>query len=82
MMIVQEFGQLLAQALVLLALMAEHDGALKQRILQIVRQLAPKIRGSRAEYEQITGSNIVDNLIGLIHDASQLFAGSRADREA
>jgi hypothetical protein len=40
-MIVQKFRQLLAQALIALALMAEHDGVLEQYVLKILRQLAP-----------------------------------------
>src|ERR1700730_6429647 len=39
--VVQEFCQLLAQALVALAFVAEHDRALEQSVLQLVRQLAP-----------------------------------------
>jgi hypothetical protein len=72
-MVVEKFRQLLAQALVLFALMAEHDGALEQRVLQIVRQFAPKIGGGCAEHEQITGGNIVEDLIWFIHDASQKY---------
>jgi hypothetical protein len=72
-MVVQKFGQLLAQALVLFPLMTEHDGALEQRVLQLVRQFAPKIGSGRSEHEQITGSDIVDDLIGLIHDPSQKY---------
>ena len=40
-MIVKEFGQLLAQALVLLALVTEHHGAFEQPMLLVLRQLAP-----------------------------------------
>ena len=59
-MVVQKFCQLLAQAFVALALMAEHDGALEQHVLQILRQLAPQIGGGRAENQKIAGGNIVD----------------------
>ena len=62
-MVVEKFGQLLAQAFILLALMAEYDGALEQTMLQIWRQPAPKIGGSRAEHEQITRGYIVDDLV-------------------
>ncbi len=62
-MVVEKFCQLLAQAFILLALMAEYDGALEQNMLQIWRQPAPKISGSRAEHEQITRGYIVDDLV-------------------
>jgi hypothetical protein len=38
MMVVQELGQLLAQAFVALGLVAEHDGPLEQSLLQRVRK--------------------------------------------
>jgi hypothetical protein len=44
--VVQEFSQLLAQAFVALALVAENDGAFEQRMLQLLGQVAPEI-GSR-----------------------------------
>jgi hypothetical protein len=71
MMIVQEFGQLLAQAFVLLALMPEHHGTLEQNVLEILRQLAPEIGGGGAKHKQITGWDVVDDLVRLIHDASR-----------
>jgi hypothetical protein len=70
MMIVQEFGELLAQAFVLLALMPKQHGALEQAMLEILRQLAPQIGGGGAKHKQITGGNVVDDLVRLIHDAS------------
>jgi hypothetical protein len=62
-MVVEKFGQLLAQAFILLALMAEYDGALEQNMLQVRWQPAPKIGGSRAKHEQITRGYIVDDLV-------------------
>ena len=55
MMIVQEFRQLFAQAFVTFALVAEHDGVLEQKVLKIVRQVAPEIGGRSAENQKITG---------------------------
>jgi hypothetical protein len=65
-MVVQKFRQLFAQALVGLALVPQHDGAFEQRVLQVVRQLAPQIGGSCAEDQKIAGGNIVDDVIGLL----------------
>jgi hypothetical protein len=53
-MIVEEFGQLLAQAFVLLAFVAEHDGPFEQGLLKFLRQIAPKVRGRRAKDETVT----------------------------
>jgi hypothetical protein len=58
-MIVQELGQLLAQALVALALMAEQNGAFEQCLLQLLRQVTPQLRGRGAEREKITGGIFV-----------------------
>jgi len=78
MMVVQEFGQLFAQAFVLLALMPEHYGALEQNVLEIRRQAAPQIGSGGAKHKQITGRNVVDDQVRLIHDASRsLFAPHR-----
>jgi len=52
-MAVEEFGQLLAQAFVALTLVAEKDGSFEQRLLQFLEQMTPKIRGSRAENDEI-----------------------------
>lgn len=71
MMIVQEFGELFAQTFVLLALMPEHHGALKKNVLKVLRQPAPEIGGSGAKHKQITGWNVVDDVVRLIHDASR-----------
>jgi len=46
-MIVEEFGQLLAQILVALAFVAENDGPFEQGLLKLLRQVAPKVRGGR-----------------------------------
>src|SRR5262249_50731510 len=49
-MVVQEFGQLLAQALVALAFVAEDDGSLEQIVLQPLGPLAPQVRGRGAQH--------------------------------
>ncbi|HXX03129.1 MAG TPA: hypothetical protein VEJ37_02265 [Xanthobacteraceae bacterium] len=54
MVIVEEFGQLLAQAFVALAPVAKYDGALEQGLLKFLRQMTPKFRGGRAEDEKVT----------------------------
>jgi hypothetical protein len=66
MMIVQEFRQLLPQAFVTLAAMAEHDGALEQCVLEILRQFAPEIGGRRPENLKITVGAIVDDAPGML----------------
>jgi hypothetical protein len=81
MMIVQEFGQLLAQALVLLALMPEQYGALEQDMLEILRQVAPEIGGGGAKHKQIAGGNVVDDLVRLIHDASRFICSLTRPRQ-
>ncbi len=53
-MIVEEFGQLLAQAFIPLGLVAENDGPFEQGLLKLLRQIAPKLRGRRAEDEKVT----------------------------
>jgi hypothetical protein len=65
-MVVEKFRQLLAQALVLLALVTEQHSALEQLLLQILRQFAPQIRGSSAENKKIASGNVVDDLIGML----------------
>jgi hypothetical protein len=67
--LMQEFSELLAQTFVLLALMTEHHGALEQRVLQLLRQFAPKIRSCGAEDEEIAGGDIVDDVIRWVHAA-------------
>jgi hypothetical protein len=52
--IVEELGQLLAQAFVALAVVAENDSAFEQGMLQFLRQSTPKLGGSRAENEKVT----------------------------
>jgi hypothetical protein len=71
-MIVHEFRQLLAQALVLFALMTKQDGALEQTVLQFLRQFAPKIRGGCAKNQKIAGGDVVDDLIRVMlrHDGT------------
>jgi hypothetical protein len=64
-MVVEKLRQLLAQALVLLALVTEQHGALKQLLLQIMRQFAPQIRRGGTEHEQVASGNVVDDLIGM-----------------
>jgi hypothetical protein len=53
-MIVEEFGQLLAQAFVALAFVAENDGPFEQGLLKLLRQVAPKVCGGRSEDEKVT----------------------------
>jgi hypothetical protein len=53
-MIVQELGQLLAQAFIALAFVAQNDGAFEQGLLKLLRQIAPKVRGRSAEDEKVT----------------------------
>jgi len=53
-MIVEEFGQLLAQAFIPLAFVAEHDGPFEQGLLKLLRQIAPKVRDRRAKDEEVT----------------------------
>jgi hypothetical protein len=60
-MIVQEFGQLLAQALIALGLVAENDGPFEQGMLQFGRQAAPKVRGRRSEGEKETRGIVVQS---------------------
>jgi hypothetical protein len=80
-MIVEEFRQLFAQAFVFFALMPEHHGALEHGVLEILRQAAPEIGSGGAKHKQITGRNVVDDQVRLIHDASRsLFAPSPAGR--
>jgi hypothetical protein len=52
-MIVEEFGQLLAQAFIPLAFVAEHNGPFEQGLLKLLRQIAPKVRGRRAKDEEV-----------------------------
>src|SRR5580700_6726871 len=66
MMVVQKFCQLLAQALVAFALMAEHYGALEQNMLQLRRQLAPQLCGGGAENHEIARGNVVADLIRML----------------
>jgi hypothetical protein len=40
-MIVEEFGQLLAQTFVALAFVSENDRAFKERLLKLLRELTP-----------------------------------------
>jgi len=52
-MIVEEFGQLLAQAFIALAFVAENDGPFEQGLLQLLRQITPQVRGGCAEDEKV-----------------------------
>jgi len=65
-MIVHELRQLLAQALVLFALMTEQDRALEQLVLQSLRQFTPQIRGGCAKDQKIAGGDVVDDLIRVM----------------
>jgi hypothetical protein len=71
-MVVEKLRQLLAQALVLLALVAEQHGALEQLLLQLLRQFAPQIRGGGTEYEKIASGNVIDDLIGMLAHCGEL----------
>jgi hypothetical protein len=55
-MIVEEFGQLLAQTFVALAFVSENDRAFKERLLKLLRELTPQVHGSAAENKQIAVS--------------------------
>jgi len=70
MMVVQELGQLLAQAFVALGLVAEHDRPLEQSLLQRVRQITPQRRGRGTEYKKITAGIVVsaDRIGSTAHD--------------
>jgi hypothetical protein len=68
MMIVQKFCQLLAQALVAFALVAEDDGPLEQQVLKLLRQIAPEIGCGRAKDEKIAGGDIIGDMIRLTHE--------------
>ncbi len=64
-MIVEKFGQLLAQAFITLAFVAENDGPFEQGLLKLLRQIAPKVRGCRAEDEKVTlGVLVARDVIG------------------
>ena len=41
-MVMKEFGELLSQHFIAFATVTEHDGALEQCLLNLLRQLAPK----------------------------------------
>jgi hypothetical protein len=71
--VVQKFCQLLAQTLVTFALMAEDDGAFEDGVLQVLRQRAPQIGGSRAENQKIARRDIVDDAIRMLtHDLTRM----------
>jgi hypothetical protein len=53
-MIVEELGELLAQTFIALAFVAKHHGPFEQGLLQLLRQIAPKIGGRGAKDEKIT----------------------------
>jgi hypothetical protein len=59
-MIVQEFGQLLAQAFVALASMTEQDCPFEQRLLLLLRQLAPQIGSGRPKRKKKTAAVLVN----------------------
>jgi hypothetical protein len=69
MMLMQEFSQLLAQAFILFTLMTEYHGPLEQCVLQLLWQLAPKIRRRGAKNKEIAGGDIIDNAIRGTHAA-------------
>jgi hypothetical protein len=53
-MVVQEFGQLLAETFVALALVTEHDGPLEQGMLKLLRQIAPKVGRGRTQNKKVS----------------------------
>jgi len=53
MVIVQEFRQLLPQAFIALAFVAKNDRAFKQRFLQLLGQMAPKVECGSSKNEKI-----------------------------
>lgn len=59
MVIVQEFGQLLAQAFIALALMAKHDCAFEEQLLKFLRQMAPEIGGGRPKHQKVAVRQVV-----------------------
>ena len=81
MMIVQKFCQLLAQAFVAFAFVAEHNRPFEQRVLQIMRKLAPEIGGRRSEDKKITcGIFVGGNLFrwrGHEQSSGQFHKGNR-----
>jgi hypothetical protein len=73
MVIVEEFGKLLAQAFVALAVVAENDGPLEQGVLKLLRQIAPKVSGCRSEDEKVTVRGIAsDEIRCFVHDKLRL----------
>jgi hypothetical protein len=54
-MVVQEFSQLLAQTFIALSFVTEHDCALEQHLLLLVRHLAPQVGRRRTKHEKIAG---------------------------
>ena len=77
-MVVEKFRQLLAQALVLLALVTVQHGTLELLLLQFLRQFAPQICGGGAEHEKIAPGNVVDDLVRMFahRQDSQLQGGT------
>ncbi len=59
-MLVQEFSQLLAQAFIALAFVTEKDCPFEQRLLLLLRQLAPQIGGCRSEHMKKAAAVLVD----------------------
>jgi len=53
MMVVQEFGELLSQTFIALALVAKNDGAFEKQMLQLLRQIAPEVRRGGPEHEKV-----------------------------
>jgi hypothetical protein len=69
-MIVQELGQLLAQTFIALAFVPENDSPFEQGLLELLRQMAPQVRGRSAEDEKVTLGVLVfpDVIRRCIHD--------------
>ena len=58
MVVVKKLGQLLAQALVALALVTEDDRPFEQRVLNLLRQVSPEFGGGRSKNEEVTGGAV------------------------
>ena len=67
MVIVQKLGELFAQTFVALVMMSEHDRALKQRMLELLRKIAPNVGGRCAENQKEAGGVFIGGALLLRH---------------
>jgi hypothetical protein len=79
-MIVKEFGQLLAQAFIALPSMTEQDCPFEQRLLLLLRQPAPQIGGGRPKREKKTAAVLVHAALFRRHEL--ILPVSAHDRQA